>query len=68
MYKNKAIADDLFIVIIMYFDITIPLDNLVTKEWHRWTTKLIITNQIIGKHSGTNNELQFVEWSLTLNQ
>ena len=68
MYKNKASAINLFIVIIMYFDISIPLDNFITKEWHEWTAKVITRNKIKNKCWGTNYELKFVEWSLTLNE
>jgi len=68
MYKNKAPVVDFFIVIIMYFDITIPLDNFIANEWHEWTLKLITRNQIKNKCGGTNYELKFFEWSLTLNQ
>lgn len=68
MHINKASAIDLFIVIIMYFDITIPLNNFKTKDWHEWKTKLITRNQIKNEFRRTNYELKFFEWSLALNE
>ena len=68
MYKTKASAIYFFIVIIMYFDITIPFNNFVTKEWYEWTAKVITRNEIKTKCRGTNYESKFIEWSLTLNQ
>ena len=63
MYKNKASVNDLSIVIIIYFDITIPLDNFETVEW--WAHQIITRNKINYKSWGISHELKFLEWPLT---
>lgn len=63
MYKNKASVNDLSIVIIIYFDITIPSDNFETVEW--WAHKIITRSKINYKSWRINDELKFLDWPLT---
>ena len=68
MYKTKASAIDFFIVIIMYFDITIPFNRIITTEWYEWTAKIITRNQLKTECRRTNNELKFIKWSIAPNE
>ena len=67
MYKTKASAI-VFIVIIMYFDITIPFHRIATTEWNEWTPKVITRNQLKTECRTTNYELKFIEWSIAPNE